>query len=92
MEKMHSTVVLTALYLSLAGKFSNNSFSSLPYGCNLDLSCLMGRVNGVNPIGRFWNLLCKLDRGVVDLRPCRLTNENLDANTDGIFVYHGFMA
>jgi hypothetical protein len=43
--------VLRTLYLGLAGKFSNNFRSSLPYGCNLDLSCLTRLVNEVNPIG-----------------------------------------
>jgi hypothetical protein len=59
---------------------------------HLDLSCPMGRVNGGNPIGRFWHLLCKLDKDVADFRPFRLTDGNLGTNTDGIYTYHSFMA
>jgi hypothetical protein len=91
METMCSTVFLIALYSSLAGRFSNNYFSSLPYGRNLDLSFPTGRVNGVNPIRRFWHLLCKLEKDVADFKTYSLTDENPDVNTDGIFMYHDFM-
>jgi hypothetical protein len=53
----------------------------------LDLSCSMGRVNGVNPFGRFWHLLCKLDRDVADFKPFHLTDGNPGMNNNGIFVY-----
>jgi hypothetical protein len=37
-------------------------------------------VNGVNPIRRFWNLLCKLDRDMANFIPYHLTDENPSAN------------
>jgi hypothetical protein len=57
----------------------------------LDLSFSMRRVNGVNPIGRLWNLLCNLDRDVANFRPFRLTDGNPSVNIDGILSCHGFM-
>jgi hypothetical protein len=92
METMCSTMVPRALYSGFAGRFTNNFFSSLPYGNNLDLSCPTRRVNRINPIGRFWHLLCNLDRVVVYFRPYCLMDENLDVNADGIFAYCNFMA
>jgi hypothetical protein len=51
-----------------------------------------GTVNGVNHIGRFWHLICKLDRDVANFRPFCLTDGNPGENTNDIFTYHGFMA